>query len=95
MKDSPLNTEWTLLQNQYDSYEKHALYIKLVSFILWVIALSLNLTPSMIGLLLATLWLQEAIWKTFQCRIEKHLLQLEHAIANNKHDDAFQFHSHY
>ena len=26
-------SEWTLLQNQYDSYEKHSLYIKLVSIL--------------------------------------------------------------
>lgn len=84
MHDSALAKEWRLQQNQFDSYEKFSLLIKLVSI---VIAAMVVLTQQesasvtiLIVMLLAILWLQDAIWKTFQSRIEARLLTLESAI---------------
>jgi hypothetical protein len=77
MQTSDLANEWSLLQNQYDSYEKYSLLIKLVSVgILSITFFSHHLHCSILILLLV-LWLQDAIWKTFQSRIENRLLQLE------------------
>jgi hypothetical protein len=77
MQKSDLANEWSLLQNQFDSYEKLSLLIKLVSVALLAVAyFSGNLTVFVLFLLLI-LWLQDAIWKTFQSRIDTRLMQLE------------------
>ena len=77
-----LANEWCLLQNQYDSYEKHALYIKLASIVILSITLLADKESFAIVIILSILWLQDAIWKTFQARIEPRLIQLEKSIAN-------------
>jgi len=88
-------TEWCLLQNQFDSYEKHSLYIKLVSVIVLLAAEVLNEISIFIVLILGVLWLQDAIWKTFQSRIETRLLQVEKYIYEVSEAHAFQFNSEY
>ncbi|SFF80767.1 hypothetical protein [Neptunomonas qingdaonensis] len=77
---SALIQEWTILQTQADTYEKHALYIKLMSIGLVSAALLLNQTGFGIIALLSVLWLLEAIWKTFQSRITERLLTVEGAL---------------
>ncbi|MFA7555426.1 MAG: hypothetical protein WCY88_14355 [Spongiibacteraceae bacterium] len=95
-----LENEWALLQNQFDSYEKHSLLIKLTNIVILSLAfLSHNLSIYIFCLLLI-LWAQDAIWKTFQSRIEIRLLQIESALLNNDdrqaaHCQAYQFNSHY
>jgi hypothetical protein len=78
---SSLHQEWLCLQNQYDSYEKFSLIIKLVS----VVLTSLMLFVAHIGVwaipLVCILWLQDGIWKTFQNRIGERLFVLEKAIV--------------
>lgn len=86
-------TEWCLLQNQFDSYEKHSLYIKLLSVVVLLLAEISSATSFVIFLVLLVLWLQDAIWKTFQSRIESRLLQLEKYIAEKNEASAFQFSS--
>lgn len=79
-----LETEWCLLQNQYDSYEKFSLIIKLINCVIFTLAfLSSHLNIIAIALL-AVVWLQDAIWKTFQARIENRLLVLEDALNNKE-----------
>ena len=95
MKTADFKTEWCLLQNQFDSYEKHSLYIKLLGIIVMLAAEVLNVSSIFIILILGVLWLQDAIWKTFQSRIEPRLLQLEGYIRKGSEDDAFQFNSEY
>lgn len=96
MNKDALNTEWCLLQTQYDSYEKHSLYIKLITVVLFSTAYLLNMFSFFFALIIAVLWLQDAIWKTFQSRIEPRLLTLESAIAHEDADErAFQFNSQY
>lgn len=95
MVTKELKMEWCLLQNQFDSYEKYSLIIKLVSIIVLLVAeisASINI---FIILILAVLWLQDAIWKTFQSRIESRLLQIEKYLSVGNEENAFQFNSEY
>jgi len=88
-------TEWCLLQNQFDSYEKHSLYIKLISVLVLLVAEVLDVISIFIVLILGVLWLQDAIWKTFQSRIETRLLQVEKCISDESEACAFQFNNEY
>lgn len=98
MNQQHLYSEWALLQNQFDSYEKYSLIIKLINVTILAIAYFANSISLFILCLLLILWLQDAIWKTFQSRIETRLLTLETAIKNNHSDKesstiAYQFNS--
>lgn len=100
MQKSDLANEWSLLQNQFDSYEKYSLLIKLASIGLLCVAYFLNSLSIFILPLLLILWVQDAIWKTFQSRIETRLLQLEKYISSEEqlnipNDKAYQFNSMY
>ena len=100
MQKSDLANEWCLLQNQFDSYEKYSLIIKLTAIGLLCVAYFLNNLSIFILFLLLILWVQDAIWKTFQSRIETRLLQLEKYIqceeqANNTTEKAYQFNNMY
>ena len=95
METKEFKTEWCLLQNQFDSYEKHSLYIKLLNVIVLLAAEISGVINIFIVLVLGVLWLQDAIWKTFQSRIEPRLLQIEKAISENSEESAFQFNSEY
>lgn len=92
---SDLASEWSLLQNQFDSYEKFSLLIKLVNIALLTVATVLNNNSIVILILLMVLWLQDAIWKTFQSRIEDRLLQIEKVLSTEKSEEgairAYQF----
>ncbi|CAH1211092.1 conserved hypothetical protein [Candidatus Nitrotoga sp. BS] len=95
METKEFKTEWCLLQNQFDSYEKHSLYIKLLNVIVLLAAEISGVINIFILLVLGVLWLQDAIWKTFQSRIEPRLLQIEKAISEKSEESAFQFNSEY
>lgn len=95
MDNKDFKTEWCLLQNQFDSYEKHSLYIKLISVIVLLTAEVSDVISIFIVLILVVLWLQDAIWKTFQSRIEPRLLQIEKFISEDSTANAFQFNSEY
>jgi hypothetical protein len=95
MERNKFKTEWCLLQNQFDSYEKHSLYIKLLSIIVLLLAEISNVMSILVVLVLMVLWLQDAIWKTFQSRIEPRLLQIEKYISEESEESAFQFNSEY
>ncbi len=82
MPSSALASEWVVLQNQFDSYEKCSLLVKVVSIVLLAAAVLLDALSLYILLLLLILWLQDAIWKTFQSRIESRLLVLEEHLAD-------------
>jgi hypothetical protein len=100
MQTTDAAAEWCLLQNQFDSYEKHSLFIKLSSALILSLSVVLDRTNMTIACLLAILWLQDAIWKTFQSRIEHRLLKLEAVFAEEAANSApsekpFQFNSDY
>jgi len=81
MEINNLTTEWTLLQNQYDSYEKYSLVIKLVCLYISANTLISEAVPPYLLAVIAIFWLLDAIWKTFQSRIEIRLLTLERVLA--------------
>jgi len=93
MDKKEFKTEWCLLQNQFDSYEKHSLYIKLLSVIVLIAAEISGVINVFMVSVLAVLWLQDGIWKTFQSRIEPRLLQIEKCISEGNEESVFQFNS--
>lgn len=100
IKTGGLEKEWALLQNQFDSYEKLSLLIKLVNVGLLAAAYFLNSMSVFVLFLLLIVWIQDAIWKTFQSRIETRLLELENYLLadgelGNCDKKAYQFNSQY
>jgi hypothetical protein len=82
---SILQSEWITLQNQFDSYEKCSLAIKLFSILICcVLVFALNAGIWSL-LVVAILWLQDGIWKTFQNRIGQRLEVVEQAIQETPH----------
>lgn len=73
--------EWTTLQNNYERYEFGALLVKLAAIVLFFAAMALALEPEFVGLLMAVLWLQEGIFKTYQSRLGERLLHIEQVLA--------------
>lgn len=95
MDKTVFEAEWCLLQNQFESYEKHSLYIKLISILVLLSAEISGVTSNTIVLILAVLWLQDSIFKTFQSRIEPRLYQIEKIISEEAKENVFQFNSEY
>lgn len=90
---SNLNQEWQTLQNNYEQYEKTVLTIKLLAVIFcavgWLLAV-----PGSMALLIAVLWLQEGILKTYQSRLGVRLLKIESLLQQAApHSSAFQLHT--
>ncbi|MEM7259456.1 MAG: hypothetical protein AAF404_18935, partial [Pseudomonadota bacterium] len=79
MSSTDLKTEWCLQQTQYDSYEKFSLCIKLTAIVIASLAIILGSPGSFAAIMV--LWVLDAIWKTFQSRIEARLLVLEGALS--------------
>jgi len=84
-----LEREWQTLQGDHERYEQMALIIKLAAtlsciftFGYFVLALSI----------IAVLWLQEGIWKTWQHRTAQRLMEIEKMLRSGS-GEAFQFHS--
>ena len=95
MEKKKYEAEWCLLQNQFESYEKHSLYIKLISILMLFLSEIFSVSMISIFLILLVLWLQDAIWKTFQSRIEPRLLKIEKNIREKTEGSEFQFNREY
>jgi hypothetical protein len=95
MIKNEFKAEWLLLQSQYDSYEKHSLYIKLLSVTLLLVAEISNSVNFFMLCILIILWLQDSIWKTFQARIESRLIRIEKCILEESTEGVFQFNNDY
>lgn len=78
-----LNPQWKILHNNYEDYEHYALIIKLVTVILSVIGITLAVNMMLILSIIAILWLQEGIWKTYQKRLTDVIIQLEKDCESN------------
>jgi hypothetical protein len=78
-----LSAEWTLLQAQYDDYEKAALLIKVFTVSIVLVALITGLSSLLCVLFILILWLQEGVIRTVQSRTEQRLCTVEKAIANS------------
>ena len=91
-----LSQEWTTLQMQHEQYETGGMIIKLASVALTVAGSALHLNGKLMLCLLALLWLQEGIYRTFQSRLGQRLLRVEQSIkraANESSSTPFQLHS--
>jgi hypothetical protein len=90
-----LSLEWQTLQNQFDSYEKYSLIIKLVAIFTTALALGFEFNLLVTVLIVGVFWLQDGIWKTFQGRFETRLLAIEAALAANHNETGCQFNQQY
>jgi hypothetical protein len=88
-----MENEWLLLQNQFDSYEKYSLLIKLANTAILCAVYITNRPGIFVVFLLLALWLQDAIWKTFQSRIEARLLKIEACMVSDGDPKPYQFNS--
>jgi len=84
-----LHQEWLALQSQHERYEALALGVKLVAFAATVLVPDNTLALA----LLALLWLQEAVLKTFQGRLGDRLLVIEAALKAGEGTGAMRLHS--
>jgi len=75
-----LHQEWLLLQAQHERYEGLALGVKLAAFTATVLVPDNTLAVA----LLALLWLQEAVLKTFQGRLGDRLLAIEASLRSGE-----------
>lgn len=73
--------QWQTLHNSHEQYEQYALIIKLLAVIatLCIYISSLSILISLA--LIAVLWLQEGIWKTFQSRAADAIIGIEERLA--------------
>lgn len=97
-----LPREWTTLQNNHEHYESGALLIKLASVVLTAAGFAAHLNLKLMLALVALLWVQEAIYRTFQSRLGQRILRVERLIKLGSQDAgalgaapalAFQLHS--
>ncbi|MBC7512876.1 MAG: hypothetical protein H7234_00380 [Herminiimonas sp.] len=90
-----LAQEWCALQHDHEQYEKNALLLKIVAIVLCFIALAVVVDLLLVGLLIAAIWLQEAIVRTSQARLGLRLLQIEESLRCGVPvlHRAFQLHS--
>ncbi|WP_448548374.1 hypothetical protein [Thalassotalea fusca] len=90
MQQNFLSSEWQILQKQSDQFETWSLILRLVAIVLLFTSL-LTQVPWLCGLVFLLLWLQDAIWKTFQARTENRLIEIERAIADDLPLTPYQF----
>lgn len=94
--NADLVKEWQELHSSHESYEHFALVIKLFTVTLTILLILFTQPSGVILLVLAVLWQQEGIWKTFQARTSTRIELIEQALVDIKHGDesstiAFQF----
>ncbi len=90
-----LGHEWITLQHNYERYEGHGLWIKLVAVVLAFAGMAVALEWWFVGLVLLVLWLQEGIFKTYQARLGDRLLEVEGLLRHNSAapGPAYQLHA--
>ena len=89
-----LQQEWAVLHPDIERYERLSLLIKLVSVAIGFLGIVYFANAFFTALFISILWLQDAIWKTFQKRLESRIVFIEQALANQQSDkEAFQFYS--
>ena len=75
--------QWQTLHNSHEDYEKYSLIIKLVAIASTFFIFTFSITTPVALLLIAALWLQEGIWKTFQSRTADAIMAIEEKLALN------------
>lgn len=77
MTTSHLSQEWQTLQANHEQHERNALLIKLVCVALCLAGLAAHVSADWLALVVALLWVQEGIIKTYQSRLSDRLLKVE------------------
>jgi hypothetical protein len=72
-----LGREWVALQASFEGYERGALAIKLLTVVVAALAMLWGLPAVFVAGLVAVLWLQEGIWRTFQARVGARIERVE------------------
>lgn len=94
MSRDDLKLEWQTLQREYDDYEKHALYIKISVLFILIFGVGLNIANEILLQIVIVTWVMEAIWKTYQARVECRLLRIEEWFIKEEHKlGVFQYNS--
>ncbi len=73
---NPIRAEWLALHQDHERYERWALLIKLLALLVWLLGWRWWVTWP-VTLVVALLWGQEAIWRTWQARLAGRLLAIE------------------
>ena len=74
---------WQTLHNNHEKYEHYALLIKLFSVSMVVVSITTPISTFISLLILAILWLQEGIWKTYQARTSNAIITLEQLLDSD------------
>lgn len=92
---SALTHEWAILQHNHEQHERNSLLIKLASVVLVAASPALALSVPVGVVLLLVLWLQEAIFRTFQARLGERILRIEQLLREDAAQSAVpcQLHS--
>ncbi len=77
MTISHLSLEWKTLQNNHEQHERNALLLKLVCVAVCIAGIAAHVSAGWLALVVALLWLQEGIIKTYQSRLSDRLLRVE------------------
>ncbi len=75
-----LETEWVILHESIEKYERPALALKLSAVLLTLAYLFTPLGTLWFLCLLLIVWLQEGIWRTSQARLEQRIQHVERAM---------------
>ena len=92
-QSSSIEHEWLALHRAFEAHERNALWIKLIAIVLCGGAVILSLNEYFVSTLVVTLWIQEAVIRTFQSRLGSRILRVEQLIRDNVPGGAFQLHS--
>lgn len=79
-----LETEWVILHEGIEKYERPALALKAGALILTLVFLFTPLSSLWFISLTLLIWLQEGIWRTSQARMEQRILHVERALQMNE-----------
>lgn len=77
--------EWIALHTSYEHAERVSLLIKLIAVLLTAVLTAIDTHTCITCLFIGILWLQDAIWKTFQSRTEQRLLTIEKIASTNQY----------
>jgi hypothetical protein len=80
---SALGQEWNTLQNNYESYERSALQVKLLAVVLCMGGYALGLPFEVTAGFIVLLWVQECVLRTGQARLGERMVRLEALVRND------------
>jgi len=90
-----LQNEWAIIHNDIEKYERYSLGIKLIAVLASLLSMAYSIGEIFSVSFILILWLQDGIWKTFQRRMEAHIIFIEENLSNKDtdNDQAFQLYS--